>query len=306
MRLPGTLPSGVVVRRGPGGCASGGRGGPAGVRPAPAWPPGRRASSRAAPLRLWDDDRRQLPRGRTRGGLLRTRGARAGVLLVCAPAAAGGSGRAAAGRCAGRERGDRDAGRGRGPGRGRAGRARRVHPGRVRAQPAGAPVATSTRPAPGWLGGCTGSTRPPPACSRWSRCMPSGQGGDGSGWVLPGFAGWRCRTAGRRPGAMRSPTHCAVRTCCASWRGSPRGRAGLGGRDGRAADRRQAGSRPGPRGGRRSGRGRCPGPAARPVCGAAGRRAGGQPASTGHRPTPRTRSPFARRRAADPAGHPPR
>jgi transposase len=47
--------------------------------------------------------------------------------------------------------------------------------------------------------------------------------------VLPGLGGWRCTTAGRRTGGMRtSAMGCAARICCASWRRSPTspGRAG--------------------------------------------------------------------------------
>jgi transposase len=47
--------------------------------------------------------------------------------------------------------------------------------------------------------------------------------------VLPASPGWPSTTAGRRTGATsRSPTRCAARTCCASWRRSPtsRGRTG--------------------------------------------------------------------------------
>jgi transposase len=36
--------------------------------------------------------------------------------------------------------------------------------------------------------------------------------------VLPGFAGWRSTTAGRRTGALRTSVRCAAPTCCASWR----------------------------------------------------------------------------------------
>jgi transposase len=83
-------------------------------------------------------------------------------------------------------------------------------------------------------------------------------------------------------------------------------RAGLGRGHGRAAGRRQTGRRPGPRGRRLSGPGRRPGPAAHPVCTAARRRGGGQPAPTGHRSAARARSSLIRRQAAGPAGHPPR
>jgi hypothetical protein len=85
------------LRRGP-GRRGGGRGpGAAGVRPAAAAPGRDRAPGPAAPLRLRERDRRGLPRARPRGGLLRAQAAGAGGLLVCAPAPAGGSSRAAAG-----------------------------------------------------------------------------------------------------------------------------------------------------------------------------------------------------------------
>jgi transposase len=125
--------------------------------------------------------------------------------------------------------------------------------------------------------------------------------------VLPGFVGWRCTTAGRRTGAMRSRTRCAAPTCCASWRRSPRspGRAGprawpscwwtpswppIG-----PAWRVSVGSRA------------LPGPGCTPAMRGCSPTARRPPAPTGQRPTPttRTRSTFARSPAAGPAGYPP-
>ena len=180
------MPDRRWVRRRPGGCAGGG-----------AWRPGRfdlpplglRVTEHGpnGGAALVSDDPGRLPaHARARCGLLRA-GVRALVCYPCAPASAGGPSRAAAGRCAGRERGHRHPGRGGGRGRGPgwAGSPRScVRDWPVRRWP------TSTRPAPGWRAGCTGSTRPPTPAHAAHGARQAGQGGDGrrrgAGWVRRG------------------------------------------------------------------------------------------------------------------------